>query len=157
LRTNVVQTCAAAAVGALTASEEYRVLMEACAALSPLWYERLPVVAVFAALYGAAAYALLAAALHAAVPVKSWSQYGLTMLLSFLFGAVAVVSAPTLMPVLTFFGVTGSAAGVAVAELASYPNVAGAILGSFVFMLVCLSLQELRLRSKASNKLHSEA
>jgi hypothetical protein len=51
MRATFVQFSAAIAIGAVSASAEYRVIMEGCAFLSSLWYQRLVVVIAFGALY----------------------------------------------------------------------------------------------------------
>lgn len=156
-----VRLAAALAVGLFTASEEYRILAQGCTVFSPEWYERVAIAAGFAAIYAAVAGALLAIALHKAVPTRSWSQSGLNVALSLGFGSTALLSAQ-FVEVTLQIAAPASAVGasrslhVALAELASYPNLAGAMLGSFLFLLVCLLLQGLEERRQLARRQPSE-
>ncbi|WP_418318873.1 hypothetical protein [Piscinibacter sakaiensis] len=124
-------------VGSITASEDYRVIAADPTCSNTFVVEVAVVVFFLGAIYCVCAYGLLGLSLHESLPARSWRQAGATFATSIAFGAITLF----LAPVAYFIGhaITDSSANsgfaVVLRSLAAHPNIAGAILGSFVFML----------------------
>ncbi len=132
-------------VGSITASEQYRALTLDPACASTFFTEVVAVVCLLGAVYTSCAFWLVGLSLHEALPPKTWRQAGATFLTAMGFGLVVLLLAPIAYSVGSAVAVFSTASGYAIVlrTLDSHPNIAGAMLGSFVFMLSAQLLQGL--------------